>query len=145
MKCSLVSLIFFKRALIFPILLFSSTTLHCPLAKACLSLLALLWNSAFKWVYLSFSPLSLAFLLFSAVYKASSGNHFVILHFFSSGWFCSSPPVQCSEPSSIVLQALCLSDLIPWVYLSLPLYNRKGFDLGHTCTHAYIKQNIFQP
>ena len=25
-----------------------------------------------------------------------------------------------------------LSDLIPWIYFSLPLYNRKGFDLGHT-------------
>ena len=25
-----------------------------------------------------------------------------------------------------------LSDLIPWTYLSLPLYNHKGFDLGHT-------------
>ena len=25
-----------------------------------------------------------------------------------------------------------LPDLIPWIYLSLPLYNRKGFDLGHT-------------
>ena len=25
-----------------------------------------------------------------------------------------------------------LSDLIPWIYLSLPLYNHKGFDLGHT-------------
>ena len=23
-------------------------------------------------------------------------------------------------------------DLIPWIYLSLPLYNHKGFDLGHT-------------
>ena len=23
-------------------------------------------------------------------------------------------------------------DLIPWIYFSLPLYNRKGFDLGHT-------------
>ena len=32
----------------------------------------------------------------------------------------------------IVLQALCLSDLIPWIYLSLSLYNHKGFDLGHT-------------
>ena len=27
----------------------------------------------------------------------------------------------------IVLQALCLSDLIPWIYLSLPLYNCKVF------------------
>ena len=25
-----------------------------------------------------------------------------------------------------------LSDLIPWIYFSLPLYNRKGFELGHT-------------
>ena len=27
-----------------------------------------------------------------------------------------------------------LSDLISWIYLSLPLYNHKGFDLGHTWT-----------
>ena len=26
---------------------------------------------------------------------------------------------------------LCLSDLILWIYLLLPLYNGKGFDLGH--------------
>ena len=25
-----------------------------------------------------------------------------------------------------------LSDLIPWIYLLLPLYNHKGFSLGHT-------------
>ena len=31
-----------------------------------------------------------------------------------------------------VLQAVCVPDLIPWIYLSLPLYNCKGFDLGHT-------------
>ena len=51
---------------------------------------------------------------------------------FSWGWSWSLPPVQCHEPLSTVLQALCLSNLIPWIYLSLPLYNRKGFDLGHT-------------
>ena len=47
------------------------------------------------------------------------------------GWSLSLPPVQCHGPPSIVLQALCISDLIPWIYLSLPLYNHKGFDLGH--------------
>ena len=26
-----------------------------------------------------------------------------------------------------------LSDLIPWIYLSLPLYDHKGFELSHTC------------
>ena len=28
--------------------------------------------------------------------------------------------------------SMCLSDLIPWIYLSPPLYYHKGFDLGHT-------------
>ena len=51
---------------------------------------------------------------------------------FSWGWSWSLPPIQCHESLSIVLQALCLSDLIPWIYLSLPLYNHKGFDLDHT-------------
>ena len=45
----------------------------------------------------------------------------------SSSW--SLPPVQCYEPPSIVLQALSLSHLIPWICLSFPLYNCKGFDL----------------
>ena len=40
-------------------------------------------------------------------------------------------PIQCHNPASIVLQVVCLSDLIPWFYLSLPLYNHKGFDLSH--------------
>ena len=42
--------------LVFPFLLFSSISLHWSLRKAFLSLLGILWNSAFKWVYLSFSP-----------------------------------------------------------------------------------------
>ena len=63
----LVSLIFLKRALVFPILLFSSISLHWSLRKTFLSHLASLWNSTFRWVYLSFSPLPLASLLFSAI------------------------------------------------------------------------------
>ena len=55
-KVSLVSLSFLKRSLVFPILLFSSISLHWSLRKAFFPLLAI-WNSAFKWVYLSFSPL----------------------------------------------------------------------------------------
>ena len=53
----LISLIFLKRSLVFPVLLFSSVSLPWSLRKAFLSLLAILWNSAFRWVYLSFSPL----------------------------------------------------------------------------------------
>ena len=44
----LVYLIFLKRSLVFPILLFSSISLHWSLQKAFLSLLAILWNSEFK-------------------------------------------------------------------------------------------------
>ena len=76
----LVFLIFLKRSLVFPILLFSSISLHWSLRKSFLALLAVLWNSAFKWIYLSFSPLLLASLLFTAICKASSINHFAFLH-----------------------------------------------------------------
>ena len=62
--------------LVFPILLFYSFSLHYSLRQAFLSLLAILWNSAFKWVYLSFSPL-LCLSSFTAICKASSGSHFV--------------------------------------------------------------------
>ena len=55
----LVALIFLKRSLLFPILLFCSISLHWLLRKAFLSLLAILWNSAFKRKCLSFSPLLL--------------------------------------------------------------------------------------
>ena len=62
----LVSLIFLKRSLVFPILLFSSISLHWSLRKAFLSLLAILWNSAFRCLYLSFSPLLFTSLPFTA-------------------------------------------------------------------------------
>ena len=65
---SLVSLIFLKRSLVFPILLFSSISLHWSQRKAFLSLLTILWNSAFKRVHLSWR------------------------------WSCSLSPVQCMNP-----------------------------------------------
>ena len=43
--------------------------------KAFLPLLAILWNSAFRWVYLSFSPLPLASLLFSAICKGETKSN----------------------------------------------------------------------
>ena len=51
---------------------------------------------------------------------------------FSWEWFWSLLPVQGYELPSIVLQARCLPDLIPWICSSPPLCNHKGFDLGHT-------------
>ena len=124
----IVSLIFLKRSLVFPIPLFSSISLHWSLRKAFLSL-TILWNSAFRW-HILFS-FAFCFSSFSANCKASN-NHFTFLHFFFREWFWSLPPVKCYKPLPIILQALCLSYLIPWIYLSCPLYNCKGFDLGHT-------------
>ena len=110
---SLVSLIFLKRSLVFPILLFFSISLHWSLRKAFLSLLAILWNSAFRCLYLSFSPLLFASLLFTAICKASADSHFAFLHFFFLGMILIPSPVQCHKSPPIVHQALCLSYLVP--------------------------------
>ena len=59
--------------------------LHWSLRRVFLSLLAVLWNSAFRWTYVCFSPLHCASLLFSAVCRASSDGHFVFLHLFFLG------------------------------------------------------------
>ena len=99
---------------------------HWSLRKAFLSLLAILWKCAFRCVYLSFSPLPFTCLLFPAICKPYQTTILPFCISFSWGGFGSPPPVQCYEPPSIILWALCLSDLIPWIYLSLLLYNHKG-------------------
>ena len=108
----LVSLIFLKRSLVFPVLLFSSVSLHWLLRKAFLSLLAILWNSAFRYLYLSFSPLLFASLLFTAICKVSPDSHFAFLHFFSMGMVLI--PVSCTmSRTSIHSSSGTLSDLVP--------------------------------
>ena len=96
----LVSLIFLKRSLVFPILLFYSVSLGWSLRKSFLFLLALLWNSAFKWVYLSFSHLLFTSLLFTAICKASPDSHFAFLHFFFLGMVLI--PVSCTMSQTSV-------------------------------------------
>ena len=81
----LVSQIFLKSSLVFPFLLCSSISLHWSLRKAFSSLLAMLWDSALKSVYLSFSPLSFASLLFSVICKVSSDNQFGFFAFLFLG------------------------------------------------------------
>ena len=46
---------------------------------------SILCNSAFKWEYLSFSPLLFASRLFTAICKATPDSHFAFLHFFFLG------------------------------------------------------------
>ena len=108
----LVSLIFLKRSLIFPILLFSSISFHWSLRKAFLSVLVILWNSAFKWEYLSFSPLLFASLLFTAICKASSDSHFAFLHSFSLGMVLI-PVYHTVSGTSVHSSSGTLSDLVP--------------------------------
>ena len=107
----LVSLIFLKRYIVFPILLFSSISLHWSLRKTFLSLPAILYNSAFKWGYLFFSSLFFASLHFSAICKASSDSQFAFWHFFVLG--DGLAPCLMYEFPSIFIWALCVSDLVP--------------------------------
>ena len=74
-----------ERSLVFPILLFSSyffalITEEGFLFSPCYSL-----ELCIQWIYLPFSPLLYTSLLFTAIYKASSDNHFASLHFFLMG------------------------------------------------------------
>ena len=102
----LVSLIFLKRSLVFPIL-FSSISLHWSLRKAFfLSSLAVLWNLHSNG---NIFPFLLCFLLlfFSQLFVRPPQT--TILPFcisFPWGWSWSLSPVQCHEPPSIVHRAL---------------------------------------
>ena len=67
--------------------------------------------------------------------RSSSDNHFAFL-FLGDGlsWWSFLITASCTMSwTSIHSSSGTLSDLISWIYLSLPLYNCKGFDLGHTC------------
>ena len=124
----LVSLICLKRSLVFPILLFSCISLHWSLRKAFLSLLAILGTlHSNRYIFPFLLCLSLLFfsqltsLLFTAICKASSDNYFAFLHFF----FLEMVLITASwmSQSSIHSSSGILSDLIPWIYFSLPPYN----------------------
>ena len=107
-----------------------SISLHWLLRKTFLSVLAILWNSAFRCLYLSF--LLCFSLLFSSQLFVRPPQTTILSFYvsFSWGWmFLITTSCTVLWTSTIVLQALCLRDLIPWIYLSFPLYNHKGFDL----------------
>ena len=121
----MVSLIFFKRSLAFPILLFP--LLLCIHHWERLSYLSLLFFGTLHSNGYIFPFLLCLFLLFfPQVFRRPPQTTILPFCFsFSWGWSWSLPLVQCHESPSIVLQALCLSDLIPWICLSLPLSNHK--------------------
>ena len=79
----------------------------------------------------SFSPLPFTSLIFTAICKAFSDNHFAFLHFFFLGMVLIT--ASCTMLwTAIHSSSRTLSDLTPWIYLPLPLNNHKWFDLDHT-------------
>ena len=70
-------------------------------------------------------------LLFSAICKASSDNHFAFLHFFFLGMVLITASCTMSW-TSIHSSSGTLSTRSNPLSLLLTWYNHKGFDLGHT-------------
>ena len=88
MKCSLFISNFLEEISSLSNLLFYCISFHWSLRKAFLSLLAILWNCAFKWVYLSFSPFVFPSLLFKAISKASSlGCAIILMYYVAKIWY----------------------------------------------------------
>ena len=85
---------FLKDPEVFPIVLFFSVSLYWSLRKAFLSLLAIVWNSEFKWIYLPFSPLLLASLLPQLFVRLPQTTILLCCISYSWEWPWSLPPVQ---------------------------------------------------
>ena len=125
----LISPIFLKRSLVFPILLFP---LFLCIILLRMPLISLLFSGTLHSVGYVFPFLLCLLLLFfhQLFVKPPQTTTLPSCISFSLEWFWSLLPKQCYKPLSIEFQALCLPDLIPWIYLSPLLCNPKGFDLG---------------
>ena len=117
----LVSLIFLKRSLVFPILLFFSISLHCLLRKAFLSLLALLWSDGYILPFL----LCLSLLFFSQLYVRPPQITILTFCISFSIWSMSCYPVfpkflkswNMATPSS--QDHLLINYLFLYIYLNI--------------------------
>ena len=103
----LVSLILLKRSLVFPILLFSSISLHWSLKEG--FLISLLFFGILQSNGYIFPFLLCFWLLFFSQLFVRPPQIAILLFFISFSWRLSCPlsPVQCHELLSIVHQALC--------------------------------------
>ena len=151
MKCCLISQIFLKGSLVFPILLFSSIS-ALFIWEALFISLALLWKSAFIWVYLFLSPCFFFFLLSLATCKSSSDKPLCLLAFLFlwdgfGHYQCRRPgfdpwvgKIPCRRewlPTPVFwpgeFHGLCSpwghkkSDMTEWLSLSVFLYNVTNF------------------
>ena len=119
MKCSLVSLIFLMRSLlVFPFCFFP--LFLCIVHLGRLSYLSLLFFGTLHSNGCIFSPWPFIPLPLIAICKLSSHNHFAFLFWGIILIIASCTMSQTSAHCSLGM----LSDLIPWIYFSLPLYSR---------------------
>ena len=140
----LVSPVFLERLLVFLILLLSSISSHSSFKKAILSHLAVFWNSAFSWMYLFLSSLPFTSTFFLSYLQGLHRQPLCLLAFLFGGMVLvttSHTVLQASLHSS----SGTLSGLIPWICLSPPLYNCKGFDLDHTWSSGFSYFLQFKP
>ena len=130
--------VFLKGPLVFPILLFSSFFFFfffffCIVHWRRLSHLSLLFSGTLHSnEYIFPFLLCLLFLLFSQLLVRPPQTAILLFHLFFLGMVLITASCTMSRTfvhsSSVALSI----DLIPWIYWSLPLYNRRRYDLGHT-------------
>ena len=77
-----------------------------------MSLIAILYNSAFSGVYVPFLTLPWLFFFPKLFLKHPQTTTLPSCISFSLGWLWSQPPVQCYDLSSIIIQAISLPDLM---------------------------------
>ena len=131
MKCSLgISLIFLMRSHLshsVMFLYFFALIIEKGFLFSCCSSLELCIQMGISFLF----SFAFCFSSFTAICKASSDSHFAFLHFFFLGMVLIL--VSCTMSQTCIHSSSgTLSDLIPWIYFSLLLYNCRGFDLGHT-------------
>ena len=129
----LISTIILKRSLVFPSYCFPLSLFNVHLRGP--SYLSLLFSRSFHSVGYIFPFIPcLSHLSFPQLFvKSPQTTTLSSCISFSLGWFWPLYPIQCYEPLSLVLQALCLLDLISWIYSSPLLYYHKVSYLGNIC------------
>ena len=125
-----VSLIFLKRLLVFPILLFS--LFLCIDHWGRLSYLSLIFfGTLYSNGYIFPFLLCLSLLFFSQLFIWPPQTTILPFCFCFLGMVLNTASCTISQPS-VHNSSGTLLDLIPWIYLSLPLYDHNGFYLDHT-------------
>ena len=139
-NATLTYTVFLKISLVFPLLLFSSIIKHCSLKKPFSSLLPILWNSAFSWMYLSLSFLLFASLFLQLFVRPPQTTTLPSCFSFSLRWSFSLLPVQYYRPPATHSSSGTLFPGSNPFSLSPLQHIHRGFDLSGTW--LYLKESF---